>query len=75
MTTEQLQDGLKALLEEALAVAIGEIDEGEMTMPDELQELIRVENFADAGILTHDAGFVLRFKGDREFQVTLVRSR
>jgi hypothetical protein len=46
-----------------------------MTMPDELQELIRVENFADAGILTNDAGFVLRFKNGAEFQITLVRSK
>lgn len=75
MTTEQLQDGLKALLDEALAVAIGEIYECEMTMPDELKNLIRVERYSDAGVLTTDAGMVLRFKGGEEFQITIVRSK
>ena len=75
MTTTEVQEGLRALLDEALAVAIGEIDESEMTMPQELENLIRVESYEDAGILTTDAGMVLRFKRGEEFQITIVRSR
>lgn len=42
MTLEKAHSGLIALLQEALAVAIGEIDESEMTMPTELERLVEV---------------------------------
>ena len=32
-------------------------------------------SYAGAGVLTHDAGFVLRMSDGTEFQVTVVRSR
>lgn len=75
MNTEDVNDGLKALLDEALAVALGEIDDGEMTMPTELESLIRVATFEEEGILGAQPGLVLRFKGGAEFQVSIVRSR
>ncbi|MBE0567937.1 MAG: hypothetical protein IH621_18430 [Krumholzibacteria bacterium] len=32
-------------------------------------------SYSEAGVLTHDAGFVLRMSNGTEFQVTIVRSR
>ena len=73
MKTFELQEGLLALLEEVLAVTTEQIAEDQMTLPDELADLIRVETLADKGNLT-DTGLVLRFKGGAEFQVIIVRS-
>ena len=73
MKTFELQEGLLAMLEEVLAVTTEQIAEDQMTLPDELSGLIRVQTFADKGNLT-DTGLVLRFKGGAEFQVTIVRS-
>jgi len=75
MTDKEVEDGMKALLDEALAVALGEIDEGEMTMPTELESLIRVSTFAEEGILCSQPGLVLRFKGGAEFQIGILQSR
>ena len=73
MKTFELQEGLLAMLEEVLAVTTEQIAEDQMTLPDELADLIRVETFADQGNLT-DTGLVLRFKGGAEFQISIVRS-
>ena len=73
MKTFELQEGLLAMLEEVLAVTTEQITEDQMTLPDELSGLIRVETLADKGNLT-DTGLVLRFKGGAEFQVIIVRS-
>ena len=73
MKTFELQEGLLAMLEEVLAVTTEQIAEDQMTLPDELSGLIRVETLADKGNLT-DTGLVLRFKGGAEFQITIVRS-
>lgn len=73
MTAEQVEGGIKAILDEALAVATGEICEVEMTMPEELESLIRVETFAEAGI-SELPGVVVRFKSGDEWQLQLVRS-
>ena len=78
MTDKEVEEGLRALLDEALAVALGEIDEGEMTMPTELENLIRVSTFEEEGILSSSPGLVLRFNRDGkqvEFQLGIVRSR
>jgi hypothetical protein len=78
MTNKEVEEGMKALFDEALAVALGEIDEGDMTMPTELESLIRVSTFEEEGVLSGDPGIVLRFNRDggvTEFQVTIVRSR
>ena len=73
MKTFELQEGLRALFEEVLAVTTEQIAENQMTLPDELADLIRVQTFADEGNLT-DTGLVLRFKGGAEFKITIVRS-
>jgi len=78
MTDKEIEDGMKALFDEALAVALGEIDEGDMTMPTELESLIRVSTFEEEGILSANPGLVLRFNRNRElaeFQIGIVRSR
>ena len=78
MTEKELEDGMKAMFDEALAVATGEIREDQMTMPTELESLIRVSTFEEEGILSANPGLVLRFNRDgdvREFQIAIVRSR
>jgi hypothetical protein len=40
-----------------------------------LAEIDSVTTYEDAGVLTRDAGFVLRFRDHTEYQVTIVRSR
>lgn len=75
MNANDLQEGMRALFEDALAVALGEIAEDEMTAPTELENLIRIESFVDAGLLTSDPGIVLRFKGGAEFQLSIVQSK
>ncbi len=42
---------------------------------DEAGEQIRIRTFAEADLLTRDAGLVLRMDDGSEFQVTIVRSR
>jgi hypothetical protein len=78
MTNKEVEEGMKALFDEALAVAMGEIDEDGMTMPTELESLIRVSTFEEEGILSAEPGLVLRFnRGGElaEFQIGIVRSR
>lgn len=38
-------------------------------------ELVDASTFAEAGVMTRNAGLVLRFADGSEFQVTLVQSR
>jgi len=73
MNTQTVQDGIKAILDEVLAVATGEIGEDFMTMPDELEQLIRVATFEEEGIMTRDNGCILRFKDNTEFQLSIQR--
>lgn len=75
MNTQIVQDGLKAMLDEVLAVAIGEIAEDEVTVPDEFEQLIRVATYEEEGILTSDKGCVLRFRDGAEFQITVKQSK
>lgn len=73
MTAEQVESGVKALFDEALAVATGEICEEQITFPAELEDLIRVETFAEAGI-SKLPGVLLRFADRSEYQIQLIRS-
>lgn len=47
--------------------------------PDQFEELVEKvagsSTYAEAGILTTDAGFVLRMVGGSEFQITIIKSR
>jgi hypothetical protein len=42
---------------------------------DREDEVLRIESFAEAGLLTANEGLVLSFPGGVEFQLTVVRSR
>jgi hypothetical protein len=70
-----ISEAVQEFFEEALGVSIGQIEDDEVTVPDALRELIRVESFADAGVLTDNDGLVLRFRDGSEWQLSLVQSR
>jgi molybdopterin biosynthesis enzyme MoaB len=78
-----LTDGEREILQEQNRDAAETIEAEQVA--EELRDLLectidglalqmRTESYAEAGVLTHDAGFVIH-AGGREFQVTLVRSR
>ena len=54
------------------AVLADDLDVNESFDPDGIRE---VETFGDAGVLTMNAGLVVRMDDGTEFQVTIVRSR
>jgi len=70
-----IPEAVQEFFEEALGVSIGQIEDDEVTVPDALRELIRVESFADAGVLTDNDGLVLRFRDGSEWQLSLIQSR
>lgn len=70
-----LQRVVQSLFDEALAVLMGEIEEDDMTAPTELEDLVQIKSFADALLLTNDAGIVLRLDNGAEFQMTIVQSK
>lgn len=73
MDERELQDGLKALLEE-----VAFMDDEERTdagLPDELAGVKRVRTYEEEGVLTRDAGLVVTTAEGAEFQLTIVRSR
>ncbi len=70
-----IPEAVQEFFEEALGVSIGQIEEDEITVPDPLRELIRVESFADSGVLTDNDGLVLRFRDGSEWQLSLIQSR
>ena len=43
-------------------------------VPDGIEELFGIRTFAEVGVLTSDAGLVLRLDDASEWQVTIVRS-
>jgi hypothetical protein len=75
MDEQELQDGLKLMLDDALAVALGDLDPEDIEMPEAFEELTRVATYDEVGMLTTDKGLVLRFKDGSEWQVSIVRSR
>jgi len=50
-------------------------DDAGTDVPDGIEEVSAVETFAEAGLLTNDAGLVLHMADGSEWQVTIVRSR
>jgi len=81
MNTKGLAELLKSLIEDVV-VDVDQNDLDEAGEEDDLDEVgegkrevfLRVQSYADAGVLTTDAGFVIQMS-NREFQVTIVRSR
>jgi hypothetical protein len=62
---------------EGVGLALGEQDWTEFTASDGdvAPKLVRTESFEERGLLTRDAGLVLRFEDGSEYQLTVVRSR
>ncbi|MCC6228695.1 MAG: hypothetical protein IT432_05655 [Phycisphaerales bacterium] len=83
MNEHELQGMLMTLLE-SLIEAREEMDDGDENgaladiareMVDETDNLEQVESFADAELLTSNAGLIIRCRDGSEFQLTVVQSR
>lgn len=70
MTTRPDPDPDEIRSEEDLADALGE-----SFLIGEWSDVDSVSSFADAGLLTRDAGVVVRFANGAEFQIRIVQSR
>jgi hypothetical protein len=62
-------------LEEAIQEALLERDENHADLHGEAHVFARIVTYADAGVLTRDAGLIVRTAGGDEFQVTIVQTR
>ncbi|HRJ50706.1 MAG: hypothetical protein KF787_00450 [Phycisphaeraceae bacterium] len=71
MTAAELQDAVLDLIQNAIGTGMGDDDE----VPSVAREVTRVRSYADAHMLTTDAGMVVTARDGREFQITIVRSR
>jgi len=74
MTTKDVQ----ALIESVLFNAAEDEDFRDAVDIDDSAEALEgavVRSFGDAGLLTRDAGLVLRLKDGTEFQISIVQSR
>ena len=63
---EVLQDGLRELIAQ---------DGDYSTAEDMCWENLRVQTFAEDGVMTNDKGLVISLPDGREYQLTIVRSR
>ena len=68
----ELQQHLQDLLDQA---AGADPDDASVDLPRELCDLRRVVTFRDAGLLTSNAGLILRTADGSEYQLTIVRSK
>lgn len=77
MTEQNLQQHLYDLL--AATTLADFTDDDQVSVPHKLVDpeegIDWVSTFAEAGVLTNNAGVVVRMKDRREFQITIVRSR
>ena len=71
MDEHELQDALKGILDDV--AFMDDEERAEAGISDEL--VLRVNTFADEGVLTTDAGLVVTAKDGSEFQITIVRSK
>ncbi len=74
MMNSDAQEGIKALFDEVLAVAGGEIDESQMTVPSELLDLEAVQTFSDADIADFRPGVVLSFADGTSYHLQIIRA-
>ena len=66
---------VEALIAEALGNLIETLNEDEYAdVPDGLDEVDAIRTFADAGVLSDNAGLVIRLGDGSEFQVSIVQS-
>lgn len=62
-------------LEEAVKEALNERDENHAELHGKEPVFARIVAYADAGILSRDAGLIIRAASGDEFQVTIVQVR
>jgi hypothetical protein len=74
MHQRELQDLLRDLLEE-LMYARDDVDDPLAELAERTRSVRQIRTFDDAGVLTTDKGIVIECDDDREYQVTIVRSR
>lgn len=76
MTERDLQDLLREMLDE-LVDAVNDEDEDHplYDLALRLAHVDRIATYDEVGMLTRDAGLVVRLDDDSEFQITIVRSR
>ena len=70
MTADEMAQALAALVEADAGQMAAEV-----TGDDDAPGLESVNSYADAGVLTSEAGLVVALTDGSEFQVTVVRSR
>ncbi len=63
---EVLQDGLREMIAQ---------DGDYRTAEDVCWENLRVQTFAEDGVMTRDKGLVISLPNGREYQLTIIRSR
>ncbi|MGC9455740.1 MAG: hypothetical protein ACP5HU_12905 [Phycisphaerae bacterium] len=72
MSDHEFQDALKTLLDELAFMDADDLDQCDL--PDDLAGIERVRTFAEAGVLTDNAGLVIETADGGEYQVTIVQS-
>ena len=73
MNEMEMQDALKTLLEEIAYMDADERDR--LGVLDGLDDIENISTFEEAGVLTNNAGLVVRLGDGSEFQITIVQSR
>ena len=73
MNERQMKNALENLL--ANLIDAQRRNRDDIEMPDGMGEIAGVEDFVQAGVLTHDAGLIVTMKDGSEFQLTIVCSR
>lgn len=72
MNETEFQDALKTLLEELHFM--DEQDRQDAGLPDEMADATEVRTYAEAGVLTGNAGLVVTLADGSKFQITIVQS-
>lgn len=74
MNARELQDLLRDLLEE-LIFARDDEDDPLAELAERTKGIRQIATYDDVGILTTDKGLVVECDDEREFQITIVRSK
>ena len=72
MNENEMQTALNDLFANMILAA--DCDEYPEDLPRELGSVEMVQTFEEAGVMTNNKGLVVRMKGGREFQLTIVQS-
>ncbi|HKQ49709.1 MAG TPA: hypothetical protein VJZ71_16670 [Phycisphaerae bacterium] len=74
MTTRDLQDQLRDLLDDVLR-GRDDADDPANDLADHVEGLRRIATYEEVGMMTTDPGLVITTDDGQEFQVTIVQSR